>query len=111
MRVEVPRTQTTALFHSRRNLLPQVTKYSSISMESKALPVSTSVMVTKNVQSENQFFFAVNFPFKLFRTIFVNSDTGSLKSFHTLFNTYLDYMQAKFKPNRIVRNIHNFKLF
>ena len=48
-------------------------------------------------------FFAVNLPLKLFRTTVAN--TESLKSLHTLFHTYLDYVLEKFEPNRIVRNI------
>ena len=35
----------------------------------------------------------------------------SLKSFHKLFDTYLDYMLAKFEANRMVRNVQNVELF
>ena len=51
--------------------------------------------------------FAVNMPLKLFRANVTNANTESLKSLHTFFDTYLDYMLAKFEPNRIVRNIQN----
>ena len=49
--------------------------------------------------------FAVNLPFKLFRATVANTNTESLKSLYTLFDTYLDYMLAKFEPNRIVQDI------
>ena len=52
-------------------------------------------------------FFAVNLPFKLFRAIVANANTAILKSFHILFYTYIDYMLAKFEPNRRVRNVQN----
>ena len=44
--------------------------------------------------------FAVNLPLKVFRATVSNTDTGSLKSLHTLFDTYLDYMLTKFEANR-----------
>ena len=40
-----------------------------------------------------------------------NADTESLKSFRTLFDTYLDHVLAKFEANRIVRNVQNCELF
>ena len=52
--------------------------------------------------------FGVNLPLKLFRASVANANTESLKSLHILFDTYLDYMLAKFEPNRIVRNVQNF---
>ena len=39
----------------------------------------------------------------------LNADTGSLKPLHTLFDTYLDYMMAKFEVNRIGRNVKNMR--
>ena len=42
---------------------------------------------------------------KLFRTTVANANTERLKSFHTLFDTYMDYMLAKSEPNRQVRNV------
>ena len=39
------------------------------------------------------------------------ADTDSLKFLHTLFNTHLDHIQAKFEPNRFVQNVQNFELF
>ena len=47
--------------------------------------------------------FADNLPLKLFRATVANAATESLKSFYTLFDTYLDHMLAEFKPNRIVK--------
>ena len=51
--------------------------------------------------------FAVNLPLKLYRATFPNSNTESLKSLHTLLDTYLDYMLEKFEPYLIVQNIQN----
>ena len=51
--------------------------------------------------------FAVNLPLKLFHDAVANTNTESLKSLHTLFDTYLDYMLAKFKPKHIVENVQN----
>ena len=48
--------------------------------------------------------FAENLPLQLFRVTVANADTENLKSLHTLFDTYLDYMLAKFEPNVIVQN-------
>ena len=47
-------------------------------------------------------FFSENLPLKLFRATVANADTESLKSLHTLFDTYLDHTLAKFEPNRFV---------
>ena len=55
--------------------------------------------------------FAVNLPLKLYRATVVNTDTGCLKSLHTLFDTYLDHMLTKFEPNRMVRDVQKFELF
>ena len=49
-------------------------------------------------------------PLKLFHATVANSDTGSLKSLHTLFDMHLDYILAKLKPNYVVRNVQNFEL-
>ena len=46
--------------------------------------------------------FAENLPLQTFRATVANVDTESLKSRHTLFDTYLDHMMAKFEPNRFV---------
>ena len=54
--------------------------------------------------------FAVNLPLKLFRATVANADTGSLKSLHTLFYMYLDYMLTKFDLNRMGQNVHKFEL-
>ena len=57
---------------------------------------------------DRRFFFSVSFSLKLYCAMVTNADTGSLKSLHTLFDPYLDHMLAKFEPNRIVQNIHDF---
>ena len=44
---------------------------------------------------------------KFFRTTIANADTGSFKSLHTLFDTYLDHTLAKFKLNCMVQNVQN----
>ena len=40
-----------------------------------------------------------------------DSDIGSLKSLHTLFDKYLDHILVKFEQNRMVGNIQIFELF
>ena len=40
-----------------------------------------------------------------------NTDTGSLNSLHTLFDTYLDYILTKFEANRNVQNVQNVERF
>ena len=40
--------------------------------------------------------FAVHLPLKLFPATVTNSDIGSQKSLHTLFDKYLDHMRVKF---------------
>ena len=47
--------------------------------------------------------FEINLSLKLFRATAANAKTESLKSLHTLFDTYFDYMLAKFEPNRMVQ--------
>ena len=37
----------------------------------------------------------------IFYVTFANADIESLKSFHTLFDKYLDHMLVKFEQNRI----------
>ena len=53
--------------------------------------------------------FAINLPLKLFSATVANVNTESLKSLHTLFDTYLDYMLAQFESNRVVQNVPNLK--
>ena len=48
--------------------------------------------------------FAVNFTLKPFRTTVANADNGNLTSIHTLFDTHLDHILAKFEPNCVIRN-------
>ena len=40
-----------------------------------------------------------------------NAATRGLKFLHTLFDTYLHNMLAKFEPNRMVQNVQNFEGF
>ena len=46
-----------------------------------------------------------------FRAAVANADTGSLKSLHALFDTYLNHMLAKYEPNRMVQNVKYFEFF
>ena len=56
--------------------------------------------------------FVVNLLLKLFRATVANADTGSLKSLHTLFDTHLDHVLAKFdEANRMVQNVQIFKFY
>ena len=55
--------------------------------------------------------FCSKLPLKLFPATVADADIGSLKFFHTLFDTYLDHMLAKFKPNRNVLNVQNVDVF
>ena len=55
--------------------------------------------------------FTANLPLKLFGATVANADTASLKFLHTLFNTCLDHIQAKFKPNRMVQKLQNVELY
>ena len=47
----------------------------------------------------------------LFYVTFSDTDIGSLKSLHTLFDKYLDHMLVKFEQNRMVGTIQKFELF
>ena len=42
---------------------------------------------------------------KLFRVTFANTDARSFKSLHKLFDTYFDYMLAKFEAKCMVQNV------
>ena len=48
--------------------------------------------------------FTAKFDFsdRAFHVTIADADIGSLKSLRTLFDTYLDYMLAKFEQNRMV---------
>ena len=52
----------------------------------------------------------LNFRSGIYFTI-ADADIGSLKSLHTLFDKYLDYMLVKFGQNRMVQTVQNFELF
>ena len=52
--------------------------------------------------------FAVNLPLKLLRATVTNTDTGSRRSPHTLFDMYLDHMLTKFEANRKIQNVELF---
>ena len=51
--------------------------------------------------------FVVNLPLKLFIATVANSDTGSLKSLHALFDKYLDHTLAKFELSCMTRKEKN----
>ena len=53
----------------------------------------------------------IDFPIGVFYITIADADIGSLKSLHTLFDKYLDYMLVKFDQNRMVRTVQNFDLF
>ena len=55
--------------------------------------------------------FAVNLLLKLSPATVANADIGSLKSLHTLFDTYLDHMMVKFEQNCMVQTTRHFELF
>ena len=42
---------------------------------------------------------------------YTDTDIGSLKSLHTLFDKYLDHMLVNFEQNHTVWNTENFELF
>ena len=42
--------------------------------------------------------------------LLADADIGSLKTFHTLFDKYLDHMLVKFEQNRMVQTTRSFKL-
>ena len=56
----------------------------------------------KNLFSDRAFYVTI---------IIADTDIGSLKSLHTLFDKYFDHMLVKIEQNRMVRTIQNFVLF
>ena len=53
----------------------------------------------------------IDFPIGYFYVTLADADIGSLKSLHTLFGKYLDYILVKSEQNRIVQTIQSFELF
>ena len=51
------------------------------------------------------------FSVKLFRATIANADIRSLKSLHTLFDTYLDHMLVKFLKNIVWSEIYKILRF
>ena len=49
--------------------------------------------------------FVVNLPLKLCRTPVANAYIKSLQSLHTLFESYLNHMLAKFEAKRMVQSV------
>ena len=47
----------------------------------------------------------------MFYITIADTDIGSLKSLHTLFDKYLDHMLVKFEQNRMVPTIQKCELF
>ena len=48
---------------------------------------------------------------RVFYVTIADVDIGNLKSLNALFNKFLDHMLVTFEQNRMIRTIHNFKLF
>ena len=44
-------------------------------------------------------------------SLIANANIGSLKSLHTLFDTYLEYIPVEFETNYMVQNVQNFEFF
>ena len=72
------------------------------------LPMSVSAAVAGK-SSNDKLTAKIDFPIG-YITI-ADSDIGSLKCLHTLFDEYLDHMLVKFEQNRMVQTIPNFGLF
>ena len=64
------------------------------------LPMSALATVVRKSFNDNLAFYVT----------IAETDIGSLKSHHTLFDKYLDHMLVKFEQNRMVRTT-NFELF
>ena len=58
-----------------------------------------------NLQKKNRF------SDRSFYVTIADTDFGSLKSVHTLFDKYLDHMLVEFEQNRMVRTMQNFVFF
>ena len=71
-----------------------------------------SALATEAQKSFNGKFTAkTDFLIGHFYVTIADTDIGSLKSFHTLFDKYLDHMLVKFEQNRMVRTIGGPKKF
>ena len=70
------------------------------------LPMSASVLMP-----DRKINFAVNFPLKLLHATVANAGTRSLKSLHTLFDTYLGHMPVEIWTNRMDLKVQNFEPF
>ena len=51
------------------------------------------------------------FSHRTFYVTITDTDTGSVKSLHTLFDKYSNHMLVKFEQNYMIRNKPNFELF
>ena len=71
------------------------------------LPVSASATVARK-SFNGKFIAKLDFPMRAFYVTINDTVIGSLKSLHTLFDTYLDHMMVKFEQNRTVGSIQNF---
>ena len=54
--------------------------------------------------------FTVNLPLELFSATIANTDIGSQKPLHTLFDKYLDHMLVKFERDCMVQTTRNLEL-
>ena len=95
----------TMWFFFGSNFTRKLSKYSSNNVRRDfKLPMSASVYKWQHKCLIWKSIFAVNSPLKLFRATIANTDTRSLQSLHTLFDTCLDFMLAKFEATRMVQN-------
>ena len=55
----------------------------------------------------------IDFPIGYFILPFTvaDADIGNVKSFHTVFDKYLEHILVKFEQNRMVQSIQNFDIF
>ena len=74
------------------------------------LPMSALVAVARK-NFNGKFTTKTDFFDRVFYITISDADIGCLKSLHTLFGKYLDYMLVEFEQNRMVRTIQNFELF
>ena len=74
--------------------------------------MSASAMVIQNSRiPDRKSIFVVNLLLKLFPATVANTDIRSLKSFHSLFDKYLDHMLVKFEQSCMILNCAKFWAF
>ena len=75
-------------------------------MERLKLPMSALTTVAGK-SFNGEFTATIDFPTRYFITI-ADTDIGSLKSLHTLFDKCLDHMLVEFEQSRMVQTTQNF---